>query len=678
MEGIGHALDSDRSINLASVFPGDGEMAARCRAFDWGSTPLGPITSWPQSLRTTVGIVLACRNPMFLWWGPELIQIYNDAYRPSFGRSGRHPVALGMGGRECWTDIWHIIGPQIEQVMTTGESTWHEDQLVPIERNGRLEDVWWTYSYSPVFDDDGHIGGTLVVCQETTQRVLADARLRAIYDGTYEYIGLLSLDGTLLEANRASLEFIGKSRDGVLGLPFWKTPWFAFTPGASELVREGIARAAGGEFVRYESPITRFDGEQRTFDISLHPIRGEHGDPVFIVAEGRDISERQHLLNALHVERARLAEVFRLAPSFLAVLRGPEHVFELVNEAYYSVIGRRDIVGKRVLDALPEVRDQGFVEILDRVLATGEPFVGREQRLVLKRTSDAEPEERFVDFVYQPLTEADGTRSGIIAHGSDVTEQVLARRDIERLLIESEQARAEAESANRVKSEFLAIMSHELRTPLNAIGGYADLIEMGIRGPVTPEQRDDLHRIQMSQRHLLGLINEVLNYAKLETGTVEFDVTEVRMREVLAAAESLVAPQAKTKGLALAVGDCPPSIVVHTDSEKLRQILVNLLSNAIKFTDAGGRIDMTCVADSKLVYVRVTDTGIGIPEDKLDAIFDPFVQVRPELTRRHDGTGLGLAISRDLARGMGGDLAVESALGKGSTFTLSLPLGPNS
>jgi len=204
------------------------------------------------------------------------------------------------------------------------------------------------------------------------------------------------------------------------------------------------------------------------------------------------------------------------------------------------------------------------------------------------------------------------------------------------------------------------------------------LIEMGIRGPVTPEQRDDLHRIQMSQRHLLGLINEVLNYAKLETGTVEFDVTEVRMREVLAAAESLVAPQAKAKGLALTVGDCPPSIVVHTDSEKLRQILVNLLSNAIKFTDAGGRIDMTCVADSKLVYVRVTDTGIGIPEDKLDAIFDPFVQVRPELTRRHDGTGLGLAISRDLARGMGGDLAVESALGKGSTFTLSLPLGPNS
>jgi PAS domain S-box-containing protein len=674
MEGIGHALDDDRSVNLASVFPGNGEMAARCCAFDWASTPLGPVSSWPQSLRTTVGIVLACRNPMFLWWGPELIQIYNDAYRPSFGRSGRHPIALGMPGRECWTEIWPIIGPQIEQVMTTGESTWHEDQLVPIERNGRLEDVWWTYSYSPVFDDDGRIGGTLVVCQETTQRVLAEGRLRAIYDGTFEYIGLLSLDGTLLEANRASLEFVGKSRDAVIGLSFWESPWFAFTSGAPQAVRAGIARAAAGEFVRYESPITRHNGEQRTFDISLHPIRNERGETVFIVAEGRDISERQRLLNALHVERARLAEVFRLAPSFLAVLRGPNHVFELVNEAYYSVIGRRDIVGKPVIQALPEVRQQGFVEILDRVLATGEPFVGREQRLLLQRTPDAPPEERFVDFVYQPLTEADGTRSGIVAHGSDVTEQVLARRDIERLLIESEEARAEAESANRVKSEFLAIMSHELRTPLNAIGGYADLIEMGIRGPVTAEQREDLHRIQMSQRHLLGLINEVLNYAKLETGTVEFDVTEVHMREVLAAAESLVAPQAKAKGLTLAVGDCPPNIIVHTDSEKLRQILVNLLSNAIKFTDKGGRIDMTCLADTKCVYVRVTDTGIGIPTDKLDAIFDPFVQVRPELTRRHDGTGLGLAISRDLARGMGGDLTVVSALGRGSHFTLSLPL----
>ena len=140
------------------IFEGPGEMRALCRAFDWTSTPLGPVGGWQQSLRTTVRTLLASRNPMFLWWGPELVQIYNDAYRPSLGGSGphaRHPRALGACGREFWTDIWEAIGPQIEQVMTTGEPTWHEDQYLPIERNGTMEDVWWTYGYSPVHDDEG-------------------------------------------------------------------------------------------------------------------------------------------------------------------------------------------------------------------------------------------------------------------------------------------------------------------------------------------------------------------------------------------------------------------------------------------------------------------------------------------------------------------------------------------
>jgi signal transduction histidine kinase len=218
------------------------------------------------------------------------------------------------------------------------------------------------------------------------------------------------------------------------------------------------------------------------------------------------------------------------------------------------------------------------------------------------------------------------------------------------------------------------VMSHELRTPLNAIGGYAELLEMGIRGPVTSQQADDLRRIQTSQRHLLGLINEVLNYAKLETGTVQYDVADVPMRESLIAAESLVAPQARTNGLVLTLLSCDAASTVRADAEKLRQILVNLLSNAIKFTPAGGRVEMSCSAEGDMGVIRVRDTGIGIPEDKLQAIFDPFVQVRSDLTRPHEGTGLGLAISRDLARGMGGDLTVESEVDVGSTFTLILPL----
>jgi PAS domain S-box-containing protein len=241
-------------------------------------------------------------------------------------------------------------------------------------------------------------------------------------------------------------------------------------------------------------------------------------------------------------------------------------------------------------------------------------------------------------------------------------------------LFEAEHAaRAEAERANRAKSEFLAVMSHELRTPLNAIGGYAELMEMGIRGPITAQQRDDLHRIQHSQRHLLGLINEVLNYARLETGSVHYDVSDTRIRDVVFGAEALVAPQAQARELTLSVAACPSTLTARADAEKVRQILVNLLSNAIKFTDRGGRVDLVCEASGRTVAVAVSDTGIGIEADQLERIFEPFVQVRADFTRTAEGTGLGLAISRDLARGMGGELTAASTPGVGSTFTLTLP-----
>ena len=219
-------------------------------------------------------------------------------------------------------------------------------------------------------------------------------------------------------------------------------------------------------------------------------------------------------------------------------------------------------------------------------------------------------------------------------------------------------------------------MSHELRTPLNAIGGYAELLEMGIRGPVTMEQREDLRRIQASQRHLLGLINEVLNYAKLETGTVHYDVIDLRLDQAVSAAEHLVSPQARAKRIELVVNECRTDLIARGDSEKVRQILVNLLSNAVKFTDPGGRIEMSCTVDGAMATIRVSDSGIGIPADKIESIFDPFVQVRADLTRPQEGTGLGLAISRDLARGMNGELTAKSVLGKGSVFALTLPLAP--
>jgi len=243
-------------------------------------------------------------------------------------------------------------------------------------------------------------------------------------------------------------------------------------------------------------------------------------------------------------------------------------------------------------------------------------------------------------------------------------------------LFEAERlARAEAEAANRAKFEFLTTMSHELRTPLNAIAGYVDLLDLEIRGPLTPQQREDLGRIRRSQTHLLGLINDVLNFARIETGHVNFALEDVALDELLTEVEALIAPQVGARGLAYEYRRFDPGVTVRADPEKLRQIVLNLLSNAVKFTPPGGRVTLSCEAEERTARVRVADTGIGIPQDKLGTIFEPFVQVNAGYTRTSEGTGLGLSISRDLARAMGGELGVESREGEGSTFTLVLPRG---
>ena len=273
-----------------------------------------------------------------------------------------------------------------------------------------------------------------------------------------------------------------------------------------------------------------------------------------------------------------------------------------------------------------------------------------------------------------------GEFAGYIGSCLDISDRKDGEIERDRLLArertarsEADAARVAAEHANDVKAQFLAAMSHELRTPLNAIGGYVDLLELGIRGPVTDAQREDLDRIRRNQRHLLGLINNVLNFAKIEAGHVEYHVTETRLHDIIVGMFSLVAPQVRARGLEYEYRECPPSVIVRADIEKVQQVLLNLLSNAIKFTEPGGHVRLECTCTDATANVRVVDTGLGIPSTKLDAIFEPFVQVDQAFTREGQGTGLGLSISRDLARAMGGDITVESVLGEGAVFTLSLP-----
>ena len=247
-------------------------------------------------------------------------------------------------------------------------------------------------------------------------------------------------------------------------------------------------------------------------------------------------------------------------------------------------------------------------------------------------------------------------------------------------LFEAEKiARTAAENANMAKGEFLATMSHELRTPLNAIGGHVDLLSMEIHGPVNDAQREALQRVKRAQLHLLGLITDLLNFARLERGKLEYRIEPIVIQEVIADIAPMIEPQVASKGLTYEARLPEQPIRVAADREKLVQIILNLMSNSVKFTPASGRIVIEIVERSDgtqpvgVVFLRVSDTGIGIPTDKLETVFDPFVHLSQGLASRRDGTGLGLSISRALARAMGGDLRARSIAGTSTTFTVTLP-----
>jgi PAS domain S-box-containing protein len=265
--------------------------------------------------------------------------------------------------------------------------------------------------------------------------------------------------------------------------------------------------------------------------------------------------------------------------------------------------------------------------------------------------------------------EEDGTLVGF----AKVTRDLTDRRAAELEAVDNARRAAEAEAANRAKSEFLAVMSHELRTPLNAIGGYVDLLAAGVHGPLTEAQRVALERVRASQQHLLVLINDLLNFTRIEADRVSYELAPVALAEVARAVGPVIEPQAASKSLTIEWQPGDAAVAALADRARVEQILLNLLTNAVKYTERGGHVQVRHFLDGDRAVLEVSDDGIGIPEAHIDAIFEPFTQLGRSLTSGHEGTGLGLAISRDLARAMDGDLTARSALGQGSTFTLALP-----
>jgi signal transduction histidine kinase len=341
-------------------------------------------------------------------------------------------------------------------------------------------------------------------------------------------------------------------------------------------------------------------------------------------------------------------------------------------------LGAPRAVRTRVSEILPLVADEVLVKAAHgaenlrilRALGIGSlmvvPLITRDQVLGAVTFVSADTGHQYTDEDLS-LAEELASRAAV------AIENARLLRAADKVRREAEQARTAAEEANRAKSVFLSTMSHELRTPLNAIGGYAELLEMEVKGPLTEDQHDQITRIRTNQRHLLSLVNTVLDFAKLDAGRMEFNIRPVPVSAAIRDVESVVAPLAEARGIIFPRECVNDHLVVRADREKLVQILVNLFTNAVKFTRRGGRVSLRCELEDGRVLFRVEDSGIGIAPDHLEHIFEPFIQVSEGHTRKEEGTGLGLAISRNLARGMGGEITVDSAMGQGSTFTVALP-----
>ncbi|AWI24590.1 PAS domain-containing protein [Flavobacterium pallidum] len=440
--------------NAYSFLSGNGEMARLTREKDWENTAVGAIENWPQSLRTTLGLLLKSKFPMFLFWGPDLVCFYNDAYRPSLGQNGKHPNILGQKGEIAWPEIWDIIKPLMDQVINGDEATWAEDQLIPIFRNGKIEDVYWTFSYSPVIDESGNVGGVFVTCTESTEKVnliadlkktersltaalsqleITDKRFRntvqqaplgiTILRGP-EFIPEMANDNYLQLVDRTLSEFVGR-------------PLFDSLPSVKSVVEPLLKNVleTGEAFHASELSVmlNRYGKEELGyFNLVYHPLREDDNSISGIMVVATEVTEAVYGKHALMESEKQFRNLVMQSPIAMTIFRGPDYIVEIANDILIKNIWRKnseDVIGKSILDVFPELNEQKYPALLEEVLITGK--IHKESESIAFVQGDDGMRKFYLDYQYAPLHEADGSISGIMVTVNDVTERVEARKKLE-------------------------------------------------------------------------------------------------------------------------------------------------------------------------------------------------------------------------------------------------------
>ncbi|MFL6674118.1 MAG: ATP-binding protein [Massilia sp.] len=457
--------------------------------------------------------------------------------------------------------------------------------------------------------------------------------------------------------NEPYAEILGVKHPTALGTPFadvWPEIWHDVGPLAE--------RALAGEAIfRQNLPLTmrrRGYDEQTWFTFSYSPMRDEAGAVTGVYCACVETTAQVLAEKYRNEENQRLVELFEQAPGFIAVLRGPEHVFELTNRSYLQLMGGRKLVGLSVRQAVPEVAGQGFFELLDDVYTSGKAFVGRASPLLVQRDPSGRIEERFIDFIYQPFRDASGNVAGIFVEGSDVT----ARKEVE----------DELRAANRQKDQFLAMLAHELRNPLAPITTAAQLLKRGTLDAKATRHASEI--IARQAEHMTELVNDLLDVSRVTRGLVTLEKDELDVNIIVSNAVEQVRPliDARRHALTLQLSGQPAHVL--GDRTRLVQVVSNLLNNAAKYTAAGGQLILAVTADEHQVEVAVRDNGVGIDAEILPYIFELFTQAERTPDRSQGGLGIGLALVKSLVGLHGGSVEARSdGPGKGSEFVVRLP-----
>jgi len=668
--------------------PDNGEMARLMIEHDWSQTSLGDPEDWPQSLKTTLSILVNSKFPTVLFWGKDLVCFYNDAFRPSLGAEGKHPWSLGKKGEVMWAEIWSVIKPWLDQVLAGGESIWMEDQLVPFYRNGQIEDIYWTFCYNAVFDESNQPAGVFVTCTETTQNIQSLKRLKDSEENFRRLVmqapvGICIVKAGSLEVemvNNVFLNLVGRKRDEMLSKPYW------------EILKEAAD---------YYSPIL-----QRVFETGIPYIGTEH--KVMLIRQGREeivyvnfvyepiksetesidrimmlaIDATQQVLSRLEIEEAQAKERLAINISQLGVFE-----VDLINNKVIASSRMEEILGIKNNTDLNTFAELTHPEDMHRREEAYELAFKTGKLRYQGRVIWPDGAVRWVRSSGIIIYDKNNHPQKMIGVTQDITEQKEFEEELNKKVkertTELQQKYTELEHSNQKLEEFAHGASHDLKEPMRKIHFFTDRLKRQLAERLSEEEVSTFSRIEKSVKRMLLLVDDMLQYSHANQIPLEKETVDLnkKLQVVLEDLELRI----KEKNAIITIGPLP---IVRGYRRQLQQLFQNLISNSLKYSkgDVVPQVNITsrlinsndCPAvfpesdERRFHLIEISDNGIGFEPSYNDAIFKLFYRLYAK--DEYAGTGIGLAIARKVVENHDGKITAEGKPGEGAIFRIFLPV----